>query len=130
MNEDVVLLLKGQVEAYLFEGYWEDMRSIEAFYQANMECIKKTNIGYKSVLYLPGKPGSILMRAHHLLNVSLITGSHKLTQTSSFDSSFCDRDYPVYTMPRYLPPTVLSDAVITDSVIGDGCILNVSRKVS
>ncbi|XWS55454.1 hypothetical protein CRYUN_Cryun09bG0001600 [Craigia yunnanensis] len=113
-----------KVEAYLFEGYWEDMRSIEAFYQANMECIKKSNVGYKSVLYLPGKPESTIMRARHLLNVSLITGSHKLTKTSSFDSSFCDRDYHVYTKPRYLPPTLVSDAVITDSVIGDGCILN------
>ncbi|KAL1121918.1 hypothetical protein V6Z11_D01G267000 [Gossypium hirsutum] len=73
------------VEAYLFEGYWEDMRSIEAFYQANMECIKKLNTGY---------------------------------------NSFCDRDSPVYTIPRNLPPTVVNDAMITDSVIGDGCILN------
>lgn len=53
MHDDLVLLLMGQVEAYLFEGYWEDMRSIEAFYQANMECIKKLNTGYKLVLYLP-----------------------------------------------------------------------------
>ncbi|XP_022765856.1 inactive glucose-1-phosphate adenylyltransferase small subunit 2, chloroplastic, partial [Durio zibethinus] len=73
-----------KVEAYLFEGYWKDMRSIEAFYQANMECVKKSNMGY----------------------------------------NFCDRDSPVYTMPRCLPPTLVSDAVITDSVIGDGCILN------
>ncbi|XP_044466978.1 inactive glucose-1-phosphate adenylyltransferase small subunit 2, chloroplastic isoform X2 [Mangifera indica] len=35
-----------KVEAYRFDGYWEDMRSIEAFYQANMECIKKSNIRY------------------------------------------------------------------------------------
>ncbi|EOY06977.1 Glucose-1-phosphate adenylyltransferase [Theobroma cacao] len=35
-----------KVQAYLFEGYWEDMRSIEAFYQANMECIKKSDMGY------------------------------------------------------------------------------------
>ncbi|OMO97715.1 Nucleotidyl transferase [Corchorus olitorius] len=35
-----------KVDAYLFEGYWEDMRSIKAFYQANMECIKKSNVGY------------------------------------------------------------------------------------
>ncbi|GMI81040.1 ADP-glucose pyrophosphorylase small subunit 2 [Hibiscus trionum] len=78
------LSLGMKVEAYLFEGYWEDMRSIEAFYQANMGCIKKSNMGY----------------------------------------NFCDRDSPVYTMPRYLPPTIVSDAVIKDSVIGDGCILN------
>lgn len=31
------------------------MRSIEAFYQANMECIKKSNIRYKSVIKFLGK---------------------------------------------------------------------------
>lgn len=30
------------------------MRSIEAFYQANMESTKKANNGYKSVSLLPG----------------------------------------------------------------------------
>ncbi|KAE8686718.1 Glucose-1-phosphate adenylyltransferase small subunit [Hibiscus syriacus] len=78
------LSLGMKVDAYLFEGYWEDMKSIEAFYQANMKCIKNSNLGY----------------------------------------NFCDRDSPVYTMPRYLPPTIVNDAIITDSVIGDGCILN------
>ncbi|KAK3204796.1 hypothetical protein Dsin_018842 [Dipteronia sinensis] len=35
-----------KIESYLFDGYWEDMRSIHAFYQANMECIKKSNMSY------------------------------------------------------------------------------------
>ncbi|KAK9287910.1 hypothetical protein L1049_016354 [Liquidambar formosana] len=35
-----------KVQAYLFDGYWEDMRSIEAFYRANMESTKKENMGY------------------------------------------------------------------------------------
>ncbi|KAJ4723946.1 Glucose-1-phosphate adenylyltransferase [Melia azedarach] len=35
-----------KVEAYLFDGYWEDMRSIQAFYQANMECTKDSNMRY------------------------------------------------------------------------------------
>lgn len=39
------------------------------------------------------------------------------------DSSFFDRDTPLYTLPRHLPPTLITDAVITDSVIGDGCVL-------
>ncbi|KDP29541.1 hypothetical protein JCGZ_19254 [Jatropha curcas] len=73
-----------KVQAYQFDGYWEDLRSISAFYEANMECIKRSNMGY----------------------------------------NFCDRESPLYTMPRYLPPTTISDAEITDSVIGDGCILN------
>uniref|UniRef100_A0A2N9I3J6 Nucleotidyl transferase domain-containing protein n=1 Tax=Fagus sylvatica TaxID=28930 RepID=A0A2N9I3J6_FAGSY len=34
------------VQAFIFDGYWEDMRSIEAFYQANMESTKKSNIGF------------------------------------------------------------------------------------
>ncbi|KAJ6865760.1 hypothetical protein NC652_037319 [Populus alba x Populus x berolinensis] len=35
-----------KVQAYEFDGYWEDMSSIAAFYQANMECIKRLNTGY------------------------------------------------------------------------------------
>ncbi|KAB5548534.1 hypothetical protein DKX38_011940 [Salix brachista] len=35
-----------KVQAYAFDGYWEDMRSIAAFYQANMECIKGLIMGY------------------------------------------------------------------------------------
>ncbi|KAF9663114.1 hypothetical protein SADUNF_Sadunf17G0004800 [Salix dunnii] len=39
---------------------WEDMGSIAAFYQANMECIKRLNMGYKAVIFLPGR-----MVVHH-----------------------------------------------------------------
>ncbi|GLT66080.1 hypothetical protein SLA2020_384710 [Shorea laevis] len=35
-----------KVQAKLFDGYWEDFRNIEAFYQANMECIEKSHMGY------------------------------------------------------------------------------------
>ncbi|XP_038679069.1 inactive glucose-1-phosphate adenylyltransferase small subunit 2, chloroplastic [Tripterygium wilfordii] len=35
-----------KVQAYLFDGYWNDMRSIKSYYQANMECIEKSNLGY------------------------------------------------------------------------------------
>ncbi|XP_052294187.1 inactive glucose-1-phosphate adenylyltransferase small subunit 2, chloroplastic isoform X2 [Citrus sinensis] len=86
-----------KVEAYLFDGYWEDMRSIEAFYHANMECIKRSNMRYKSVAKLPERAERII---------------------------FYDRDCPVYTMPRCLPPTMIREAVIRDSVVGDGCIIN------
>ncbi|XP_049415371.1 inactive glucose-1-phosphate adenylyltransferase small subunit 2, chloroplastic-like [Solanum stenotomum] len=34
------------VYAHKFSGYWEDMRSIEAYYQANMESIKNTKKAY------------------------------------------------------------------------------------
>ncbi|XP_057957065.1 inactive glucose-1-phosphate adenylyltransferase small subunit 2, chloroplastic [Malania oleifera] len=35
-----------KVQAYLFDGYWEDMRSIEAFYQANLESTKGKSMGF------------------------------------------------------------------------------------
>nr|XP_023912463.1 inactive glucose-1-phosphate adenylyltransferase small subunit 2, chloroplastic [Quercus suber] len=37
-----------KVQGFIFNEYWEDMRSIEAFYQANMESTKKANIGFNS----------------------------------------------------------------------------------
>ncbi|XP_021855612.2 inactive glucose-1-phosphate adenylyltransferase small subunit 2, chloroplastic isoform X2 [Spinacia oleracea] len=76
-----------KVQAYVFDGYWENMQSIKGFYQASMESTKTTDI--------------------------------------KFD--FCDRDSPLYTLPRRLPPTRITDAVITDSAIGDGCLLNRCR---
>ncbi|KAF2325634.1 hypothetical protein GH714_031499 [Hevea brasiliensis] len=35
-----------KVHAYRFEGYWEDLRSISAFYEASMQIIKRSNMGY------------------------------------------------------------------------------------
>ncbi|KAK1397366.1 ADP-glucose pyrophosphorylase small subunit 2 [Heracleum sosnowskyi] len=37
-----------KVQAYKFDGYWEDMRSIESYYHANMESTKTTNMAYNS----------------------------------------------------------------------------------
>lgn len=45
-----------QVECYNYDGYWEDMGSIEAFYEANIESTRKKSSAFKSVCYLlPGK---------------------------------------------------------------------------
>ncbi|KAI3813666.1 hypothetical protein L1987_18395 [Smallanthus sonchifolius] len=35
-----------KIHAYRYDGYWEDMRSIEAYYKVNMESTKKTNMKY------------------------------------------------------------------------------------
>ncbi|KAL2507205.1 Inactive glucose-1-phosphate adenylyltransferase small subunit 2 [Forsythia ovata] len=37
-----------KIRAYQFDGYWEDMRSIGAYYRANMESTRKTNNAYNS----------------------------------------------------------------------------------
>lgn len=71
MLHPCLLLLLWQVEAYLFDGYWEDMRSIEAFYHANMECIKRSNMRYKSVAKLPE-------RAERIMQVNCVCEFYKL----------------------------------------------------
>ncbi|KAM1313503.1 hypothetical protein ACFX13_017638 [Malus domestica] len=37
-----------KVQAYAFDGYWEDMRNIKAFYEANMQSTRDADVGYKS----------------------------------------------------------------------------------
>ena len=38
------------VQAYLYDGYWEDIGTIEAFYQANLALTKNPKPDYRSVL--------------------------------------------------------------------------------
>lgn len=59
------------------------------------------------------------------LNRGGVLFSVGLTYKLPLVSSFYDRDFPLYTLPRYLPPTIVTDAAIKNSIIGDGCILNV-----
>lgn len=51
----MLLLRDIQVQAFLFDGHWEDMRSIEAFYLANMESTKKADVAFESVTLIPEK---------------------------------------------------------------------------
>ncbi|OVA06290.1 Nucleotidyl transferase [Macleaya cordata] len=59
-----------KVQSYIFDGYWEDMTSIEAFYRASMESTKKSTSGYNfydrdSMVYTLPKclPPSLIMDA-------------------------------------------------------------------
>ena len=36
------------VQAYLYDGYWEDIGTIEAFYQANLALTKNPKPDYRS----------------------------------------------------------------------------------
>lgn len=47
------------------------MRSIEAFYHANMECIKRSNMRYKSVAKLPE-------RAERIMQVNCVSEFYKI----------------------------------------------------
>lgn len=37
----LTLIMSLQVQAYLYDGYWEDIGTIEAFYNANLGITKK-----------------------------------------------------------------------------------------
>lgn len=54
------------------------MRSIGAFYQANMECIKTSNMRYKSVIKLLGK------KAESIVQVNVTTIMAPPTSNSNF----------------------------------------------
>lgn len=38
---DLTVKISTKVQAYLFDGYWEDIGTIEAFYNANLGITKK-----------------------------------------------------------------------------------------
>ncbi len=38
------------VQAYLYDGYWEDIGTIEAFYQANLALTKNPKPDYRSAI--------------------------------------------------------------------------------
>ncbi|KAJ8755176.1 hypothetical protein K2173_018974 [Erythroxylum novogranatense] len=63
------------VSSHLFDGYWEDMKSVAAFYQKNMECVKRLNMGYN--FFDRNSPLYIMPRylPPTTINDAVITGS-------------------------------------------------------
>ncbi|MCL7025350.1 hypothetical protein MKW94_012000 [Papaver nudicaule] len=68
-----------KVQSYIFDGYWEDMTDIEAFYKASMESTRNSTSGYnfydiESTLYTLPKclPPSLIMDA--IITDSIIGG--------------------------------------------------------
>jgi len=78
-----------KVQAFAFEGYWEDIGTIEAFYNSNIA----------------------------------------MSNPSSTQFSFYDKEAPIYTMSRFLPPSKFVDATVKRSVIGDGCVIRAGTVV-
>ncbi|VFQ74903.1 unnamed protein product [Cuscuta campestris] len=66
----VAVSLDMKVNAYKFNGYWEDMRNIEAYYRANLESTKKTSMAYNF-----NDTDSPLYTLPHHLPPSIITDS-------------------------------------------------------
>lgn len=112
-----------QVQAYLYDGYWEDIGTIEAFYNANLGITKKPvpdfryAFNFYTLLWLK----IMEFEACEFIIVSLW---YKIYHQNI--CSFYDRSAPIYTQPRHLPPSKVLDADVTDSVIGEGCVIKVS----
>lgn len=54
---NIILLFMDQVHAYMFDGHWNDLRNIEAFYQVNIESITRS-MSTKLVLLLTEQENS------------------------------------------------------------------------
>lgn len=60
------------VQAYLYDGYWEDIGTIEAFYQANLALTKNPKPDYRSAISL-----SNIAAIHMYMSVlCVLLGSH------------------------------------------------------
>ncbi|KAH0641838.1 hypothetical protein KY290_033457 [Solanum tuberosum] len=98
------------VYAHKFSGYWEDMRSIEAYYQANMESIKNTKKAYS--LYDKDSPLYTLPR--HLPPTQITDAA--ITDSVIGDGCFLNRCKIRGTVVG-MKTRVGDGAIIEDSVI-------------
>ncbi|XP_075488181.1 inactive glucose-1-phosphate adenylyltransferase small subunit 2, chloroplastic isoform X1 [Primulina tabacum] len=104
-----------KVQAYQFDGYWEDMRSIEAYYRVNMELTRRTNKAFNS-FYDRDTPLYTLPRClpPTLINDAVIADSviadgcilsvrmkRKINHPVSRNSSFC------FSHMHFMFPTML-----------------------
>lgn len=56
---------RGSVHAYLYDGYWEDIGTIESYYQANLALTQKVEDS-RSGLYCYHENGQIITKAYNL----------------------------------------------------------------
>ncbi|KAL8160379.1 hypothetical protein V2J09_001916 [Rumex salicifolius] len=89
------------VQAYLFNDYWEDIGTLKAFYEANIDLTKEVV--------------SITKRFLRNLLMNL------LLQKPKFE--FYDLKTPFYTSPQFLPPTKMDNCKIKDAIVSHGCFL-------
>jgi len=60
------------VQAYLYDGYWEDIGTIEAFYQANLALTKNPKPDYRSAIFV-----SNIAAIHiYMSMLRILLGSH------------------------------------------------------
>ena len=61
---------KGDVHAYLYDGYWEDIGTIEAYYEANL-ALTAYDVDPKTALQCYDESFRLLTKGHHLPGVQI-----------------------------------------------------------
>lgn len=111
----VILCLCNVWQAYLYDGYWEDIGTIKAFYESNL-ALTDENPNFRCENCLQSPP--VVHQSHCTLliywqNITsarepvLWAATVKATYAciSVYLCSFYDNDAPIYTMSRFLPPS-------------------------
>ncbi|XP_065044706.1 glucose-1-phosphate adenylyltransferase large subunit 1-like isoform X1 [Musa acuminata AAA Group] len=93
------------VQAYIFNDYWEDIGTIRSFFDANLALTEQVGISFRRT------------HANFMLKIS----SELFVQPPKFQ--FYDPMTPFFTSPRFLPPTKIEKCRIVDAIISHGCFL-------
>ena len=114
------------MQAYLYDGYWEDIGTVKAFYESNLaltdenpnfRCADKTHAGCLGCRISASLPATGTLQHE----IALVMSPSSCVSKSL--CSFYDKDAPIYTMSRFLPPSKVLDAEVTNSILGDGCVV-------
>ncbi|KIY99375.1 glucose-1-phosphate adenylyltransferase [Monoraphidium neglectum] len=127
-----------KVQAHAFQGYWEDIGTIEAFYNANLALAKPGKTDFRG-----GAEGA----PHARETLGAPVGAPEWRVQEPY---FYDKAAPIYTMSRFLPPSKVVDAeacpqqrrgeadvggrraaadAIHDAIIGDGCVIKAGSVI-
>lgn len=112
-----------KIQAFLFDGYWEDIGTIEAFYNANLALTETESPKFRSV-------HAAVVRRDKKLEAGALTGNPTQLISCLATCSFYDRKAPIYTMSRFLPPSKVLDAMVSKSIIGDGCVIRSNTTIT
>ena len=111
-----------KVQAHAFEGYWEDIGTIEAFYNANLALADPSKHDFRCAFRgrRAGGPLAALLFCvpapsgpHPNTPTRAHTHTHTHAHTHTHTHSFYDKDAPIYTMSRFLPPSKVVDSEVS-----------------
>jgi glucose-1-phosphate adenylyltransferase len=135
-----------RVQAYLFDGYWEDIGTIESFFEANLALTENVSDALeplrRAACWGGGRdpaarrgPGARLhawapppgTTTHLGLDLGALTAPAlpppplRAPQPPKFE--FHNPEGPIYTSPRFLPPAKIIGSSLKDAIVSHGAYL-------